>query len=144
MRLGFYLGLMVAFSLPAKATELVHHFESPSFGGNPLNGPVLLNQATAQNQFKDPNAVPYTPTPQKTPLQQFTDNLQSSILSQVSRGTSQNLFDKNGNLLLGTNLQFNGFSITVSNTPVNGTVSIDITDGISSTNLIVPYVTTTP
>lgn len=144
MRLWFYLGLMVAISPPGAATELVHHFENPSFGGSPLNGPVLLNQATAQNKLKDPAAVKFSPPSPKTPIQQFSDSLQSSILSQVTRSTSQNIFDKNGNILLGTNLEFNGFSITVSDTPVNGTVSIDITDGISNTNLIVPYVTTTP
>lgn len=138
MRLWFYLGLMVAISPPGAATELVHHFENPSFGGSPLNGSVLLNQATAQNKLKDPAAVKFSP-PSKTPIQQFSDSLQSSILSQLTRSTGQNLFDKNGNIRLGTNLEFSGFSITVSETSVNGTVSIDITDGISNTNLIVPY-----
>lgn len=144
MRLWIYLGLMVTFFPPVSATEMVHHFESPSFGGNPLNGAILLNQATAQNTLKDPNIAAKTAISQQTPLEKFKANLQSSILSQVSHSTTNNLFDKSGNLLLGTNLQFEGFSITVDPTPVNGTVSINITDGISSTDLIVPYVSTTP
>lgn len=144
MRLWIYLGLMAAFSLPVTATEMVHRFESPSFGGSPLNGPVLLNQATAQNKFKDPSIAAKTASSQQTPLERFKTNLQSSILSQLSRTSSQNLFDANGNILRGTTLEFDGFSVTVSDTPVNGTISIDITDGISSTNLIVPYVSTTP
>lgn len=144
MYLWFYLGLMAVFSLPAAATEIIHRFENPSFGGNPLNGPVLLNQATAQNNLKDPNIAAKASASQQTPLERFKASLQSSILSQISRSSSQNLFDDNGNLLLGTNLQFDGFSITVDSTPVNGTVNINITDGISSTDLIVPYVSTTP
>lgn len=144
MYLWFYLGLMAVLPLPAAATEIIHHFENPSFGGSPLNGPVLLNQATAQNNLKDPSIAARTSTAQQTPLERFKANLESSILSQVSRSTSQNLFDRNGNLLLGTNLQFDGFSITVDRTPVNGTVNINITDGISSTDLTVPYVSTTP
>lgn len=143
MYLWFYLGLMVAFSPLATATEIIHRFESPSFGGSPLNGPVLLNQATAQNTLKDPNIVAKTSTSQ-TPLERFKANLQSSILSQISRSTTQNIFDADGNLLLGTNLQFDGFSVTVDSAPVNGTVNIDITDGISSTSLTVPYVSTAP
>jgi curli production assembly/transport component CsgF len=142
MYLWFYLGLMVAFSPLATATEIVHRFESPSFGGSPLNGPVLLNQATAQNTLKDPAIAAKTSTSQQTPLERFKANLQSSILSQISRSTSKNIFDSDGNLLLGTNLQFDGFSVTVDKAPVNGTVNINITDGISSTDLTVPYVGT--
>lgn len=39
----------------ARATEMVYTPINPSFGGNPLNGTFLLNQATAQNKFKEQN-----------------------------------------------------------------------------------------
>ncbi|WP_226944972.1 curli assembly protein CsgF, partial [Pseudomonas aeruginosa] len=40
---------------PAMATELVYAPVNPSFGGNPLNGTYLLNNATAQDRHKDPD-----------------------------------------------------------------------------------------
>ncbi len=44
-------------ALPAAATELIYTPVNPVFGGNPLNGPVLLNNAQAQNNKKDPDAA---------------------------------------------------------------------------------------
>ena len=38
-----------------QATELVYTPINPSFGGNPLNGTWLLNNAQAQNDFDDPD-----------------------------------------------------------------------------------------
>jgi curli production assembly/transport component CsgF len=117
-----------------------------------LNGTFLLNQASEQNTFKAP-VIPQKSTPQKTQIERFKDSLQSAILNQVSHGTTQNLFDDNGNILLGSNLNFdlNGdgqsdFSVLVSDAPVDGNVSISISDGITDTVLTVPYqpITTTP
>jgi curli production assembly/transport component CsgF len=149
MRFCIYLGLLTLFSLPVAATEMVHRFVSPSFGGNPLNGPFLLNQANEQNDFKDPAIAAKAATPQKSEIERFKDNLQRAILNQVSRTTTQNLFDENGNIQLGTELNFDlnadgqsDFSVLVSDAPVNGNVNISITDGITDTVLTVPYVTT--
>lgn len=149
MRLWIYLGLLAFFSPLGAATELVYRFESPSFGGNPLNGPALLNQATAQNGFKDPTATVKTPASQKSEIERFKDNLQRAILNQVSRTTTQNLFDDNGNIKLDSDLTFDldgdgqsDFSVLVSDEPVNGNISISITDGITDTVLTVPYVPT--
>mgnify|MGYP001544396207 CR=1 FL=1 len=61
--------------LLATASELVYTPVNPAFGGNPLNGPVLLNAAQAINNFKDPDLV----NNKKTPAQQFTESLQRSI-----------------------------------------------------------------
>lgn len=138
------LGCIVClFARTAMATELTHHFTDPSLGGNPLNGTYLLGQAAAQNKFKEPVA----PTQQKTPLDNFKASLQSAILSQVSRSTVSNLFDSNGNIQLGTNLNFDlnndgiaDFSVVVSSKPANGNVDINISDGLSSTILSVPYI----
>jgi Curli production assembly/transport component CsgF. len=150
--LWIYLGLLSLFSAPAAATELVHHFESPSFGGNPLNGTVLLNQATAQNKLKDSTTVAaYTPATPQSAIDRFKSSLQSAILNQVSRSSTLNLFDSNGNIKLGSILNFdlngdgsNTFSVQVSAEPVNGNISINISDGITDTVLTVPYVPITP
>ena len=47
--LGFGSGGLV------QATELVYTPVNPSFGGNPLNGTWLLNNAQAQNDYDDPD-----------------------------------------------------------------------------------------
>lgn len=41
------------WTVGASGTELTHRFVNPNFGGNPLNGPFLLNSATLQNEFLD-------------------------------------------------------------------------------------------
>lgn len=143
MRLWIYLGLMAVFVLPAGATELIYRPVNPAFGGNPLNGPTLLNEATAQNGFKAPIAEK-TPTPTKSQLQLFKDNLERAILNKLAFGTSQNIFDANGNINLGASLDFGDFSVQVSPNAVNGNVTINISDGITNTELTVPYVTSKP
>src|SRR5580692_8120243 len=41
---------VVTFLSPAFATEQVYHPVSPTFGGNPSNGPFLLSVAQAQGE----------------------------------------------------------------------------------------------
>ena len=46
--------LTLLVSTDGRATEMVYTPVNPSFGGSPLNGPVLLNSANAQNSHKAP------------------------------------------------------------------------------------------
>ncbi len=137
--------LIAGLILPAMATELTHRFEDPSLGGNPLNGTFLLNQAGEQNKFTEGKAA-NTPL---TAIERFKQNLQSAILNQVSRSSVSNLMDADGNIQLGTDLNFdlNGdgqsdFSVVVSDAvDANGNVTISISDGITNTVLTVPRAT---
>jgi curli production assembly/transport component CsgF len=129
------------------ATELVFHFTNPNFGGNAGNGSVFMNQADVQNSFKAPAVV----TTAKTQIETFKDNLQRAILNRLATSTTQDLFDINGNVKLGTDLNFDlnndgesDFSVKVSDTSIDGNLNISITDGLTSTTLIVPRTTTTP
>ncbi len=133
MRLWIYLSLAVIFSPPVAATELVHHSVDPNFGGNPLNGSFLMNQATGQDNNKEPTA------PEKSQLQTFTDNLQSDILSGLSNAASGKLLDTNGNLIPNSTFNVGNFSVSVSGES-NGSVTVSITDGISNTVLTVPRI----
>jgi curli production assembly/transport component CsgF len=85
------------------ATELVYTPVNPAFGGNPNNGPVLLNTAQAQNDKKDPESRNgyggYTPP---SPLQQFNDTLQRSILNQVASAATSRIMGPGGQLVQGT------------------------------------------
>lgn len=51
------LGALIALpwaSLPASAGQLLYNPVNPSFGGNPLNGPTLLQSAQAQKRYPFP------------------------------------------------------------------------------------------
>lgn len=73
---------LLAAGHAVQATELVYTPINPSFGGNPLNGTWLLNNAQAQNDFDDPDVKKATTTG-TTALERFTSQLQSRLLSQV-------------------------------------------------------------
>ncbi|MDD1964349.1 curli assembly protein CsgF [Pseudomonas sp. NPDC090203] len=105
-----------SFSLLSQATELVYTPVNPNFGGNPLNGPTLLNEAQAQNDFKDPDLKRSTTTA-TTALERFSQQLQSSLLSQVLTNI------RNGNT---GSLTTDAFIINVVDD--SGALSIQITD----------------
>src|SRR4051794_17866009 len=71
------------------ASEMVYYPLNPSFGGNPLNGPVLLNSAQAQNKHKDPDLDRRSLTGQSgirelSALDNFNRMLENSILNRLS------------------------------------------------------------
>jgi len=78
---------VLAASQPCPATELVFEFIDPAFGGNPLNGTWLLNQANVQNQFEDPNA---------SDLNDFQSQLERRILSILSQRIALELLGEEG------------------------------------------------
>jgi curli production assembly/transport component CsgF len=83
------------------ATELVHVPMNPVFGGNPLNGPVLLNNAQAENKKTDPAAAAAAAT-KTSALQDFNDTLQRSILGRLASAATSNIVGTNGQLVPGT------------------------------------------
>lgn len=105
-----------SFSLLSQATELVYTPVNPNFGGNPLNGPTLLNEAQAQNDYKDPD-LRRTTTTGTTALERFSQQLQSSLLSQVLTNI------RSGNT---GSLTTDAFVINVIDD--SGSLSIQITD----------------
>lgn len=108
----------------APAGELVYQPTHPAFGGSPLNGAVLLNEANAQNTFKDPDAP--RPRKPKTPLEQFNEKLQAAVLNRIANAISQDLFDPDGNLQPGT-IETTDFTITIVD-PGDGTLLITTVD----------------
>jgi curli production assembly/transport component CsgF len=96
MRKTYYLLVIYMISLPSVfATELVYTFENPSFGGNPLYGAALLNNAQAQNEEKDTLA-------DQTPLEKFNETLQRSILNRLSSTVAGQVIGDQGELIPGT------------------------------------------
>ncbi|NIE74691.1 curli production assembly protein CsgF [Pantoea sp. Ap-967] len=75
---------LLAGAFTAQATELVYTPVNPSFGGNPLNGTWLLNNAQAQNDYDDPDLKDRTSAFSGTSaLERFSNQLESRMLSQL-------------------------------------------------------------
>jgi curli production assembly/transport component CsgF len=86
LRSGFWIsGLLIGLASAAavQATELVYTPVNPSFGGNPLNGTWLLNNAQAQNDYDDPDLKKRTTVAGTSALERFTSQLQSRLLGQL-------------------------------------------------------------
>lgn len=64
---------------------------SPFFGGNnAFNYQQILSSASAQNGLTDPNALSADP---RTELEQFADNVNAQVLSQLSRSLTASQVD---------------------------------------------------
>ncbi|WP_434771909.1 curli assembly protein CsgF [Pseudomonas entomophila] len=106
------LALSLAIGGVTQASELVYVPNNPSFGGNPLNGPVLLNQATAQNKFTEKSASGSASA--QNALTQFNSMLQSAILSRVSSAVTSSIVGADGRLTPGT-VETTDFTINITN-----------------------------
>ncbi|MCW5619326.1 MAG: hypothetical protein KIS65_08975 [Nitrosomonas sp.] len=96
MRKTCFLLLFYIMNFPsAYATELVYTFENPSFGGNPLYGAPLLNNAQAQNDKEDSLS-------NQTPLEKFNETLQRSILNRLSSTIAGQIIGNHGEIIPGT------------------------------------------
>lgn len=112
------------FSIPVLASDLIYTPTNPSFGGNPLNGTVLLNSAQAQNTFKDPSL-----DDDESGLDDFNDSLQRSLLSRLTSTLSQSMVDENGNLIPGT-LETSDYIIDIVDQG-DGTISVTTTEKLT-------------
>jgi curli production assembly/transport component CsgF len=134
----FLVGLFCSFlgSLPLAggtltASELIWAPVNPSFvGGNPLNGPFLLNSAQSQNDFKEPQSS-------KTPLQEFNETLNRQILYRLSSKIVETAFGETG--LTPGHYTMGTFVVDVTEDAAGLTVSIVDTAGGGSTTVQVPY-----
>ncbi len=94
------------------AGELVYTPVNPAFGGNPLNGSFLLNEAQLQDTYKDPQATSAAARSLGTPLEQFNQSLQRTILNRIASAVTGSVVDANGNLIPGT-IQTTDFIIAI-------------------------------
>jgi curli production assembly/transport component CsgF len=135
--------LACALSMPlwmpltaAHATTLVYEPVNPNFGGNPLNGVNLLNEANALNKYKDPSLASYGTSGQST-LDQFNTQLQQAILSRVASSISSSIVGTDGTLHPGT-INTGNFSIAITSV-AGGNLQVTTTDkttGASTTFVV--------
>jgi curli production assembly/transport component CsgF len=124
---------LLAVAGPACAGTLVYTPTNPSFGGNPLNGPTLFNNAQVQNQYTHSGGLGAGSTP-LTPGQIFAQQLTSQLYSSLANKITQAIFGENA-APSGT-FSFEGTTITYQT--VDGNIEITISDGQTTTSVTVP------
>ena len=109
-------------------TEMVYTPVNPSFGGSPLNGPVLLNNANAQNSYTASSSSSSGLSGYKAPsaLDNFNQRLQSTILDRMASKLTSSIFDTSGNLQPGV-VETSTFKIVIADLG-NGMLQITTTD----------------
>ena len=124
MRVTYLAFISILISPVSWGGNMVFQFVNPNFGGNPNNGAFLLNEANAQNSYKDPNGYNFdTATP--SALDTFTSVIQSQLLGNLMGNISQG---KPGRLVT------KDFIVDVKNIDGRLTMNIlDRTTGKSST-----------
>lgn len=122
--LGWSCALVFAVA-ELQAGELVYTPVNPAFGGNPLNGVFLLNEAQLQDNYKDPEASSAASRGLGTPLEQFNQSLQRTILNRIASAVTGDIVDSAGNLIPGT-IQTSDFIIDIVD--LGGVLQITTTD----------------
>jgi curli production assembly/transport component CsgF len=112
LRTGLLLALLAGAVRigSAGATELVYQPVNPSFGGYPANGQHLLALATATNKHVEQGLG--SSLLDQSPLAQFNQTLERTVLSQLAAAATSKLTGSDGKLLPGT-FQTANFTITV-------------------------------
>jgi curli production assembly/transport component CsgF len=127
---AFAVGLAGA----AEAGTLVYTPTNPSFGGNPLNGPTLFNNAQVQNQFNQ-SAAAGVGSGVLTPGQIFAQQLTSQLYSSLANKITQAIFGENASQQNGS-FSFEGTTISYQRNGSN--IDITINDGQTITHVSVP------
>lgn len=106
--------LLYALSTQVVATEMVYYPYNPSFGGSPLNGPVLLNSALATNKHNPPDIESDRyGMKEKSALDNFKETLERSILNRMATAATSKMLDANGNFVPGI-FETENFTITIA------------------------------
>ncbi len=100
---------IILFTSSLSASELIFQFTNPSFGGNPLNGSFLLQQAQIQNKFKEK-------TEKLSIMEQLNPAFQAQYLGNILEGVYKGDITPN----VGDNYELGGLTILVK--AINGNI----------------------
>lgn len=130
--------LSLGFIAELSAQDLVYRPINPAFGGDTFNYSWLLSSAQAQDSTTDPSAETTSSSfTRATSLETFQQQLNTQLLSQLSRNLVTSQFGEEG--LEDGSYNIGSLEVNVV-TGVDGvTISIlDITTG-ESTDVIIPF-----
>jgi curli production assembly/transport component CsgF len=132
-KIKFLTSLMtVLLALSVNAQDLVYKPRNPAFGGDTFNYQWLASSAESQNKFKEPSSA----ASNKTDLEKFTEQLNSQLLSQISRSLYTKQFGSQG--LSAGSYTFGSLSVEIY--PSAGGLTVDILDTATGeqTRVIIP------
>lgn len=130
MNIKIVCAALICAPFTAAASDLTFSFNNPAFGGNPGNTTYYLTMLENQK-------LPKESEDEQTALQQFSEDLERRILSTLSTTIIQQIFGENATPS-GT---FTAGGLTVTYETVGNEVRITISDGITTTTIVVPSVT---
>lgn len=126
--------ILISFSMvlmtfaSASASEIVHTFRSPSFGGNPLNGSYLQYTADANNQHTEEDSF--------STEDSISDLVRRSVSFQIANNINSAMFGDDA-LASGTSFLGDGSSVSWSRSGSLVTVTFTGIDG-TVTTFVVP------
>ena len=118
----------------AQAGELVYTPVNPSFGGSPLNGSQLLNNATAQNDFEKPQT-------QQSQAEAFAKQLQSRLYSALAGQITDAIFGEDAaesgqvqfdNQIIAWQHGLESVTVTITNHSTGGVTVIEVPNSIGT------------
>ncbi|MFT5964644.1 MAG: curli production assembly/transport component CsgF [Flavobacterium sp.] len=132
-KIKFLFSLTIALlAMSVNAQDLVYKPRNPAFGGDTFNYQWLASSAESQNKFKESESA----TAKQTELEKFTEQLNSQLLSQISRSLYTQQFGSQG-LSEGSYI-FGSLSVEIY--PSSGGLTVDILDTKTGeqTQVIIP------
>lgn len=117
------------------AQDFVYKPKNPNFGGDTFNYAWLMSSAESQNTFEDPEKNNFRN--EKSITDQFIDNLNNQLLSQITKGLFQEGFGGNEGLQPGT-YTYGSLSVDIFQSNLGLVINVlDITTGDES-QIIIP------
>lgn len=126
--------LFIGISSVSFAQQFSYKPLNPAFGGDTFNYNWLLSSATAQNQLTAPSNA----REQQSDLERFGDNLNSQILSQLSRSFLQQQLDGIGDITEEGTFTFGTLTVEVFESTEGLVINILDTSNGEQTQVVVP------
>ena len=126
----YFLGFSMALGSSCWASEQTFSFNLPSFGGNPLNTSHYLALLDSQKQLvidEEENV---------STVERFTEDLERRLLSSLASDIVNQIFGIDSE----DNGQFQVGNMDVTYNTVNDDLIITITDGLTTTEVVVPNI----
>ena len=128
-----FICVVLLYVLSGFATELVHTFVNPNFGGNPYNASWLLSSAQLQDKTGEKtSSYSYKAS---NPLDDFTDSINRQILSRLSSKLVTQIFGESeleeghyeiGDYTIDVIPADQGLRIEISDPSTGGTTTIEL------------------